>query len=138
MPLHILKLSVGSKTLEDLGRWQAHQTATRPPLRHTTRNFPRRAEEILAGGSIYWVVDRILTARQRVMDIVEARRDDGTRCTELILDTTLIPVQGRLVKPFQGWRYLEANEAPADIETGSGSADLPETLRRELAALALI
>ncbi len=138
MPLHLIKLSVGSRSLDDLRRWQAQHGEARPPLRHRTRNFPRRAEEVLDGGSIYWVVDRLVTARQRVTDIVEAVRDDGTKCTDLVLDPVLVPVQPRPMRPFQGWRYLEAADACADLSFGADDAALPETLRRDLAALALI
>lgn len=138
MALHLIKLSVGSKGLDDLRRWQAQHGKAHPPLRHATRNFPRRAEEVLDGGSIYWVIDRILAARQRVLDIVEGQRQDGTRCTHLILDTTLVPVRGRLMRPFQGWRYLPDADAPPDLDGACDQADLPDALRRELAALALL
>ena len=119
-------------------RWQAQHGAARPPLRHRTRNFPRRAEEVLDGGSIYWVINRLVTARQRVRDIAEGVRDDGTKCTDLMLDPLLIPVQPRVMRPFQGWRYLTAADACADLVFGAVDDALPETLRRELAALALI
>jgi hypothetical protein len=139
MPLHLIKLSVGSQTLDDLRRWQKQHGAAHPPLRHRTRNFPRRADEILDGGSIYWVINRIVTARQRIVDIAEGVRDDGTKCTDLILHPKLVPVAGGFKKPFQGWRYLDARDAPPDSAPGSDStADLPASLRRELAALGLL
>jgi hypothetical protein len=139
MTLHLIKLSVGSDSLEDLRRWQAQHGAAHPPLRHRTRNFPRRAEEILDGGSIYWVINRVVTARQRIVDIAEGVRDDGSRCTDLVLDAVLVPVEGRFMKPFQGWRYLAAKDAPADCLGGaSGLEELPEEMRRELVSLCLI
>ena len=85
-----------------------------PPLRHRTRNFPKRADEILDGGSIYWVVNRVVSVRQRIEDIVEAKQRDGTRCTDLVLHPALVPVRGRVMKPFQGWRYLAPADAPPD------------------------
>ena len=138
MPLHLIKLSVGAASLDDLRRWQAQHGAAAPPLRHRTRNFPRRAAEILDGGSIYWVINRLVTARQPVRDIVEGVREDGSRCTDLILDPVLVPVQPRVAKPFQGWRYLPHADAPRDMVQGESTAELPEALRRELAGLALI
>jgi len=139
MPLHLIKLSVGSESIDDLRRWQAKHGAARPPLRHSTRNFPRRAEEILDGGSIYWVINRILSARQRILDITEGVKEDGTKCTDLILDPTLVPVRGRVMKPFQGWRYLSANDAPEDFGgPAQPRGELPEALRRELTALCLL
>jgi hypothetical protein len=136
LPLHLIKLAVGAQSLDDVSRWQA----SRPrPLKHQTRNMPRRAAEIIDGGSIYWVINRFLSARQRVVGIVEGKRADGTACTDLLLDRALVPVQGRPVKPFQGWRYLSATDAPLDAPSGSANAPaLPESLRRELASLGLL
>jgi hypothetical protein len=135
MPLHLIKLAVGAQNLDDVKRWQA----SRPrPLKHQTRNTPRRAAEIVDGGSIYWVINRFLTARQRIVGIEDGKREDGTGCTDLLLDPTLIQVQARAVKPFQGWRYLQASDAPADVAAGSVTMQLPEALRRELAALCLL
>lgn len=139
MTLHLIKLSVGSESLDTLRRWQEERARSHPPLHHRTRNFPRRAGEILDGGSIFWVINRIVTARQRIVDIREARREDGTACTDLVLDRRLVPVQGRFMKPFQGWRYLEEKDAPADLKRSAAMDDvLPENLRRELIALALL
>jgi hypothetical protein len=94
----------------------------------------------LDGGSIYWVISRVVTARQLITDIREGVYDDGSRCADLVLDSRLVPVRGRAMKPFQGWRYLTARDAPADVAAGqAGVGDvLPEKLRRELAALALL
>ncbi len=138
MPLHLIKLSVGATSLDDLQRWQTQRAAAQPPLRHTTRNFPRRADEILAGGSIYWVINRFVTARQRIADIVEGDRGAGSKGTDLILHPQLVPVRPRLIKPFQGWRYLKPDDAPEDADSGFHEMALPEALRRELVALALI
>ena len=137
MPLHLIKLSVGTASLDELRRWQESRAAD-APLRHRTRNFPRRAQEILDGGSIYWVINRLVTARQPVLDIVPGTREDGTRCTDLVLGPVLVPVQPSLKKPFQGWRYLPHEDAPRDVARGEVDAALPEALRRELATLALI
>jgi hypothetical protein len=133
--LHLIKLSVGATSIEDIRAWQARNK----PARHRTRNFPRRAEELLDGGSIYWVINRVVLARQRIIDIVEAVKEDGTACAELRFDKVLVPVQGGLKKPFQGWRYLEAKDAPADAVAGvASSAEMPTEMRRELASLGLL
>jgi hypothetical protein len=139
MALHLLKLSVGSESLDTLRHWQLERARTHPPLRHRTRHFPRRAAEILDGGSIYWVINRVVLARQRLLDIVQASDADGTKRTDLVLHPQLVPVEGRLMKPFQGWRYLEAKDAPPDLARAvSASGELPEGLRRELISLALL
>ncbi len=137
MTIHLIKLAVGAKSVADVAAWQAARAKIAPPLRHRTRNFPKRADEILDGGSIYWVVNRVLSVRQRIEDIVQAKQADGTRCTDLVLHPKLVPVRGRLVKPFQGWRYLAAADAPPD-EGQAKIEGLPEALKQELAALALL
>jgi hypothetical protein len=102
MPLHLIKLSVGATCLDDLRRWQDQHGRAHPPLRHRTRHFPRRAEEILQGGSIYWVISRIVTARQRILGIQEAARDDGSTCTDLILDPALRAGSGPVSQAIPG------------------------------------
>jgi len=115
--------------------------ARRRPLRHRTRNFPRRAAEVTDGGSIYWVVAGAMIVRQRVLDVVEERWEDGSACAGIVLDPVLVPVQARMMKPFQGWRYLAAEDAPADIVASGeavGEARLPQALQRELRILCLL
>jgi hypothetical protein len=138
MPLHLIKLAAGARGLDDVRAWQAGRATADPPLRHRTRNFPRRAAELLDGGSIYWVINRVVTARQRLLDVLEATRQDGTACTDLVLDPVLVPVNGRVMRAFQGWRYLEAADAPADLGAFHAGVALPEAMRRELAALCLL
>ena len=137
MPLHLIKLAVGIASIEDL---RARQAERGPPLRHRTRSFPKRAAEIVAGGSIYWVISRVLSVRQPICDIVAATYEDGSRCTDLMLAPALVAVRPRAIKPFQGWRYLAAVDAPQDdVAWAGGRGDvLPEALRRDLASLALL
>jgi hypothetical protein len=104
--LHIAKLAVGIRDIDHLSRAQAQRQHDRPPLRHLTRNFPRRAPEVLDGGSLYWVIAGSMLVRQRICDIIEDRWDDGGRCAGLVLDPALVPLVGRPTKAFQGWRYL--------------------------------
>jgi hypothetical protein len=139
--LHLSKLAVGVQDLRQLHAWQAERTRRDPPLRHRTRNFPRRAEEIIDGGSIYWVINGFMSVRQRILDIIEDHWSDGTVCTGLILDPRLVSVAGRQTKPFQGWRYLSPEDAPPDLRVRvepRGVGMLPPALRRELQALCLL
>ncbi|MGI4954003.1 MAG: DUF1489 family protein [Janthinobacterium lividum] len=137
--LHIAKLAVGIRDINHLAAWQAERGRIDPPLRHRTRNMPRRAAEIIGAGSIYWVIAGTMLVRQRVLDIIEDRWDDGRTCAGLVLDPSLVQVEGRPVKAFQGWRYLEEREAPADVSLSAADADeMPPALRNELRALCLI
>jgi hypothetical protein len=140
--VHLIKLCVGVKEVAELAEWQARRLKTAPPLRHQTRMMPKRAEELLAGGSLYWVIGGFVRVRQRLVDVIEDRWDDGSTCCGLVLDRELVPVEVRPQKPFQGWRYLDAAAAPPDLPRGAvpaaGLETLPPALRRELQALCLI
>jgi hypothetical protein len=139
--LHIAKLAVGVRDIEHIRALQTERSRISPPLRHRTRNFPRRGNEVVAGGSLYWVISGSMLARQRILDIIEDTRDDNTPCTSFILDPALVPLIGRPTRPFQGWRYLQPEAAPADLDAAvmaPGEETLPPVLRRELRALCLI
>ena len=139
--LHIAKLAVGTRDIAHLRQIQARRATQDPPLRHQTRSFPRRAPEITGDGSIYWVICGVMLVRQRVLDIIEDRWDDATRCAGLVLDPALIPVEGRPTKAFQGWRYLSDADAPADVTAqgpARGADGLPTELRRQLQELCLL
>ena len=139
--LHIAKLAVGVRDIDHIRALQAERLRTNPPLRHRTRNFPRRGHEVLEGGSLYWVISGSMLARQRIVDIVEDKRDAGEKCAAFLLDPEVVPLIGRPTRPFQGWRYLAAEAAPADLDRAvmaDGEAALPPVLRRELRALCLI
>jgi len=140
--LHLIKLAVGPRDVATLRTGQERRARLDPPLRHLTRMTPKRAEEILAGGSLYWVVAGFVCVRQRIQDIRPEAAADGTPHTALVLDPELVAVAARPMRPFQGWRYLEAEAAPPDLaapaEDASGIAALPPALRRELQLLALL
>ena len=137
--LHISKLAVGVRDLAHLRRIQAERAAAEPPLRHRTRNMPRRRDEIVGSGSLYWVIAGTLLARQTILGIIEDTWDDGSRCAGLLLDPALVQVEGRPVKAFQGWRYLLAADAPPDLSAEDlAPGAMPAALRNELRALCLL
>jgi len=139
--LHIMKLAVGIRDLAHLRAVQAARLESDPPLRHRTRNFPRRAREVIDGGSIYWVVSGSVLVRQRILDIVESQWEDGSACAAMLLDPELVSVAGRPTRAFQGWRYLEPEAAPpdfAELASADGVEAMPEPMRRELRELGLL
>ena len=139
--LHLTKLAVGVRDIEHIRALQAERAESDPPLRHRTRHAPRRREEVLDGGSIYWVINGSMLARQRILDIIEDQRADDSACTGLVLDPEVVPLVGRPTKPFQGWRYLQPSDAPPDMPAmgvASGVDALPLPLRQQLRALCLI
>ncbi|MEO0390447.1 MAG: DUF1489 domain-containing protein [Pseudomonadota bacterium] len=139
--INLIKLSVGSDTFEDLALWQSSrpaQTADGLP-RHVTRMWPKREAEILAGGSIYWVVKGVITCRQRVVRLDEVIGSDGIRRCAIVSDPELIRVQGGLKRPFQGWRYLKPEDAPPDQPKGRPpESPLPPELARGLAEIGVL
>jgi hypothetical protein len=142
MTLHLIKLSVGTDSLADLQDWQKRRlkdmkTKGRvPELVHITRQMPKRADELLDGGSIYWVVKGWIVARQKLLELREMKRDGVPHCG-IVYDKKVIPVQWQQRRAFQGWRYLEGKDAPRD-RSASGLDELPEDVRRELAGLGLV
>jgi hypothetical protein len=143
MTVHLLKLCVGIETLSELVAWQEKRLKEKarrkqtPELIHITRHMPKRAAEVLDGGSLYWVIKGWICARQTLLDLRPLVRDGIAHCG-LVYDPELVPVQLRPHRAFQGWRYLDAKDAPPDLVPGSTAAELPEELKRELSSLGLL
>ena len=138
--LHLMKLAVGSQTLEDLAAWQAEVVRRNGRLLHRTRQCPRRRSELLSGGSIYWVIRGRILARQLLKGIEQlevAEPESDRRTTLLLLDGPLIPTEAKVQRAFQGWRYLLPQNAPADLPQGcaGGGEDLAAPSAEMLAEL---
>src|SRR6202046_602569 len=113
--MHLIKLCVGVESLEDLAAWQKKRLAEKkkkgqkPELMHVTRQTPKRAEELLDGGSLYWVIKGQIAARQRLLELRSLTREGVPHCG-LVYDPKLVPTLRRAHRPFQGWRYLNPND----------------------------
>ena len=145
MPLHLLKLSVGVESighLDDLIKQRlAERKRRKQPVEHihTTRMVPKRHDELLDGGSLFWVIRGQIAVRQKLVAVRPFVDAEGVGRCQLVLQPTLHAVMPSPRKPFQGWRYLLAHEAPPDLKAGQGEvAAMPEALRRELAELGLL
>ena len=145
MALHLIKLCVGCESIADLTGWIAESSAARrargmkDEQTHVTRMMPKRVEEILDGGSLYWVIKGQISARQAILGIRAVTGADGIGRCAIVLDQNVIPVEPRPCRPFQGWRYLEASSAGRDLSAlGAFDQDMPEALRRELSQLGLL
>lgn len=138
MPLHLIKLCVGVDTVEELEAFRDRRVAEReargePAVsRHVTRMTPKRAEEVLEGGSLYWVIKRVIQCRQRIIRLEEVTDSDGTKRCAIVMDPEIVRTNPAPKRPFQGWRYLKDSDAPADLTAATGGADLPDELRRKL------
>jgi hypothetical protein len=144
MTLHIIKLCVGAESIEDLAQWQAKRIreqkkrgVKKPTLMHVTRMTPKRKDEVLDGGSLYWVIKGQIAVRQTLLDLKPTTKNGTPHCV-LVYDKQLIPVQRRTQRPFQGWRYLDPKDAPPDARGTKGLEKLPEELQRELVSLGLL
>jgi hypothetical protein len=145
MALHLIKLCVGADSIEDLREWVSRRAliaiaaGLEPHSSHTTRMVPKRVEELLEGGSLYWVIKGQVQARQRLIDIETFTDADGIGRCNLILGPEVIETEFQPRRAFQGWRYLTVDDAPRDLSAlGEGAAEMPLDLRRELAELGLL
>jgi len=143
MSLNLIKLCVGCDSIEDLREWidwrlsEQRKARKKPEHAHVTRMTPKRVDELLAGGSLYWVIKGIIQVRQRLVDIRPFTDDEGIHRCRLVLEPKLVPTEWQPRSAFQGWRYLPEKDAPADERPGRGGDDLPPALRAALAELGL-
>ena len=145
MPLHLIKLAVGCESVKDLKARIAERMAIAKqkglPVRHIhiTRMVPKRGDEIIAGGSLYWVIRGEIAAREKIIAIEPFRDKDGIGRCRLVMQPKVIAVSPRPMRPFQGWRYFTPDSAPPDLGKAAASvAAMPEPLRRELRDLGLL
>ncbi len=146
MTLNLIKLCVGVETVDQLAEWQSQRRAAGGEdgsgrIWHTTRMTPKRKDELLEGGSLYWIVKGRIMMRQQLDDLETFTDADGKSRCRLVLGQDLVLVEPRRHRPFQGWRYLKGEDAPMDIGIYGATKDkdeLPPHLRAELADLGLL
>jgi hypothetical protein len=139
MTLHLRKLCVGVESVEQLEQFQARRLKRGETLRHDTRMMPKRRDEIVDGGSLYWVIKGLIQVRQPITDITPEVDESGRGFARLHLAPELVRVVPRGHRPFQGWRYLAAADAPQDLASaGAGGDDLPAEMQAELRSLGIL
>ncbi|MGO4436410.1 DUF1489 family protein [Rhizobium sp. RAF56] len=145
MALHLIKLCVGADSIEDLREWVSERSLTaiaaglEPHTTHTTRMAPKRMDELLDGGSLYWVIKGQVQARQRLIDIRTFTDGEGISRCHLVLGPEVVETALQPRRAFQGWRYLPADDVPRDLlSLGEGVGEMPPDLRRELSELGLL
>lgn len=139
--VHLIKLSVGTESVEDLAAWQdSYRARFADGLpRHVTRMWPKREAEVLNGGSIFWVIKGLVQCRQPILRLDEVTGADGVRRCAIVLKPGLIRTQTAAKRPFQGWRYLPVADAPADLPKGrAGEEVLPPDLAGALAEIGVL
>ena len=139
MPLHLIKIAVGAETVDDMRRWQKERLAKHGRLFHITRHKPKLEDEILDGGSIYWIIKSFVRVRQRIIGFEETTWPKRGKCCLLLLDKKLVSTEMQPRRAHQGWRYYKANEAPRDLPKGvKPQKDPPPKMAAELRALGLL
>ena len=145
MTVNLIKLCVGIEDVEHLAqvqemRLEQKRRAGLPAeLIHVTRSFPRRADEVLDGGSMYWVIRGAIRVRQKIIELRETVNDAGKPACGIVLDPRHVLTERRTFRAFQGWRYFSVDDAPRDIDDLDGdTASLPEDMADELKELGLI
>jgi hypothetical protein len=143
MTLHLIKLCVGCDSVKDLEDWirekRRRTRGKKTEHLHRTRMVPKRADELVDGGSLYWVIRGEVACRQQLIAVRPYTDKGGVGQCHLVLRPKVVPVKPRLWRAFQGWRYLEAKDAPADLERAApGAKNMPEAMRRELRELGLL
>jgi hypothetical protein len=143
--LHLIKLCVGCDSVEELEQWIASrlkQNRKRGSPRehiHRTRMVPKRADELLKGGSLYWVIRGNVLCRERLLDVRPFVDKAGVRRCQLVLEPKPVLVEPRPWRAFQGWRYLKSKDCPRDLDHAApGARHMPEALRSELRELGLL
>lgn len=139
MTVHLIKLCVGVDTVQELKIWQTERARKTLELCHRTMRAPRRRDEVLDGGSLYWVIKGIVLVRQRVLDLRPDVKDDGTACCGIMLDAELVATRAQARRAFQGWRYLPVTDAPSDLRVvEDDDGEMPHAMRADLRELRLI
>lgn len=135
--IHMVKLCVGADSVEDLAVWQDHVMTERKraglsanPV-HETRQTPKRGDELVDGGSMYWVIKGVILVRQAFTEVKTMDDHYGKTFCQLILDPRLVLTEPQGRKAFQGWRYFKPEDVPPDLKA-SYAADVPPELSRAL------
>jgi hypothetical protein len=144
MTLNLIKLAVGVEDVDHLQELQTRRLkaaalrSKETKLFHITRNKPRRMAELIKGGSMYWVIKGFVRARQCILGVEDGIEGETRSGCGLVIDPILLRTQMMPWKPFQGWRYLEGDNAPVDISSDAPEVELPAEMAAELRNLGLL
>ena len=145
MTLNLVKLCVGVDTVESLQASIDFSLADKRKRGdeviqfHTTRMVPKRIDELVDGGSLYWVIKGNIQVRQYIEEIRPFTDTSGISRCRIVMEPRLIQTEWQPRRAFQGWRYLTGADAPRDMSGGNEAlAGLPPALRQELANLGLL
>ncbi len=119
--INLIKLCVGINSIEHLievrkkrreqglARYENYDV-------HRTRMMPKKRDEIINKGSIYWVINGQIQCRQLIVDLQKQIDEEGKSCCDIVMDKKIIRTIWQPKQAFQGWRYLKPSDAPADLD----------------------
>ncbi len=140
MPLHLIKWAAGVDSVQHLRALHVQRRAAFGSVFTITGMTPKRTDELLDGGSLYWVIKHHTAVRQPILSLdteKDPSREDGkTFCRVTLGDH--VTVAGHPRRPFQGWRYLKAEDAPEDVVLGADGEEPPPAMAAVLRALGLL
>ncbi len=134
MPLHLTKIAFRSESPATLRAWlESH--AGQGEARLTTRYLPKRLAE-MEGASLFWIHGNALVGRSPILGFME----NGQGRHWIRLEPKLIAVRQIPKRAHQGWRYLEAKDAPPDLGNGKGDGpdEMPPKLLGDLMRMGLV
>ena len=138
MSYNLKKIAVGIKTIERLKIRQQMLFENCGAILHSTRNMPKQKADLIKTGSMYWIIQRNVLVRQKILDITSIIRSDGSKGCEIELDKSLIKVIPTPMRPFQGWRYFMEEDIPPDLNINDdGNEEIPDEVNSELIKLGL-
>jgi hypothetical protein len=133
--LHMTKVAYGCQSLAELMERITNRIATTGEMFMTTRYIPKRQSEMAGAGSLFWIIKHQLVARAPILEF----RSNAEGRYDIMLSPDIVPVVPIPRRAHQGWRYLEAVDAPNDLADGILSGDtLPPEMLGDLAELSLI
>ena len=130
MTIHLKKLAVGISSIDSLIARQNMIIENYGELLHITRNRPKRESELISGGSLFWIIKRQVSVRQKIINMKDIIVESGKKSTGIVLENKLIKVRPTPMRPFQGWRYYREEEIPPDIEEGNFSDEFNSELSK--------
>lgn len=131
MPLNLIKLCVGCDTVDELLTWRGEIARPGDPWILRTRQTPKRAAELLDGGSLYRVYRGTILSRQRILAVDTVGEGPAKRC-EMALDHLVVLTLPTPRRAFQGWRYLTVDDSPLDLGVAGFDGDVPMELAKQL------
>ena len=142
--IHLKKVAAGISSLselKDVHRQRAEQLFEQEGRRMSysyTRTRPVKWESLLDGGSIYWVLQKELVARQELLGFDSWVRWDGKPAWRINLSAEVVEIVPKRHNYFQGWRYLKPDDVPDDLLGPDDSPEMPIEMSLELKKLGLL